>query len=223
MTKGRDGTGYFVSFEGIEGSGKSTQLRLLVAHLQTQGATVTENQEPGGTLIGRQIRRILLDPDNNEMAAMTELLLMFGSRAQAAKETILPALLRGETVVSDRFTDSTMAYQGFARGLGFDTVRAAHQLALGSLVPDLTICVDVDVETGLQRALQRNLTEPSGLSKTTPETRMDQQSLDFHRKVAEGYQRIAAAEPQRFRLVDGRGSVEEVAARVRRLVRERYR
>ncbi len=221
MAEGRPG--FFLSFEGIEGSGKSTQLRLLVAHLQTQGATVTENQEPGGTSIGRQIRRILLDPDNNEMAAMTELLLMFGSRAQAAKETILPALLRGETVVSDRFTDSTMAYQGFARGLGFDTVRAAHQLALGSLLPDLTICVDVDVETGLERALQRNLTEPSGLSKTTPETRMDEQSLDFHRKVAEGYQRIAAAEPQRFRLVDGRGSVEEVAARVRRLVQERYR
>ena len=210
------GSGFFLSFEGIEGSGKSTQLRILVAHLQARGATVAENQEPGGTLIGRQIRRILLDPENSEMGAMTELLLMFGSRAQAAKETILPALSRGETVVSDRFTDSTMAYQGFARGLGFASVRAAHQLALGSLQPHLTICVDLDVETGLERALQRNLTERSG----TLETRIDQQSLAFHRKVAEGYRRIAAAEPQRFRLVDGRGSVEEVAARVRNLVQE---
>ena len=216
MTEGR--TGFFISFEGIEGSGKSTQLRLLVEHMQRRGVPVTENQEPGGTAIGRQIRRILLDPENSEMAAMTELLLMFGSRAQAAKETILPALARGDTVVSDRFTDSTLAYQGFARGLGFDTVRAAHGLALGRLLPDLTICVELDVKTGLERAWRRNLAAAGGaLGTGARETRMDEQSLEFHRKVGEGYQRIAASEPGRFRLVDGKGSVADVAERVRAL------
>src|SRR5689334_20802197 len=113
--------GLFLSFEGTEGSGKSTQVRLLVERLRELGLKVVENQEPGATAIGKQIRRILLDPANNEMTSMAELLLMFASRAQAASEVILPALNRGEIVVSDRFTDSTLAYQGFARGLGFDT------------------------------------------------------------------------------------------------------
>src|SRR5947209_17615510 len=120
--------GLFVSFEGTEGSGKSTQLRLLVERLRGQGYTVTENQEPGGTEIGKQIRRILLDPANAAMAPMAELLLMFASRAQAVAEVIVPALDRGEVVVSDRFTDSTLAYQGAARGLGFDVVPRAHLL-----------------------------------------------------------------------------------------------
>ena len=127
-------------------------MRLLVDRLRENRAPVMENQEPGATTIGRQIRRILLDPAHQEMAPMTELLLMFASRAQAAAEIILPALNRGDIVVSDRFTDSTLAYQGEARGLGFETVLEAHRLALGSLLPDLTICITIDVETGLDRA-----------------------------------------------------------------------
>src|SRR5581483_7290829 len=136
--------GVFITFEGTEGSGKSTQMRMLAARLATLGYTVVENQEPGGTSIGKQIRRILLDPTNSEMAPMTELLLMFASRAQAAKEVICPALARGEIVLSDRFTDSTLAYQGHGRGLGCATVEAAHNLALRDLIPDLTIAVEVD-------------------------------------------------------------------------------
>src|SRR5579884_452429 len=199
--------GVFISFEGAEGSGKTTQMRLLAARLRTLGFTVTENQEPGATAIGSQIRRILLDPAHDERESMTELLLMFASRAQAAAQIILPALQRGEIVLSDRFTDSSLAYQGAARGLGFETIMQVHRLALGSLLPDLTICVDFNVQQGLSRAHRRNLERPG-------EVRLDQQSLDFHLLVAEGYRQIAASEPQRFRMVDGTGTPEEVAERV---------
>jgi dTMP kinase len=199
--------GLFVTFEGSDGSGKSTQMRLLVERLKALALPVTENQEPGATQIGRQIRRILLDPAYEEMAPMTELLLMFASRAQAAAEIIRPALERGEVVVSDRFTDSTLAYQGEARGLGFETVLQAHRLALGSLLPDLTICISIAVEAGLARAHKRNTEDES-------EDRLDRQRLDFHHRVDAGYKKIAELEPRRFRLVDGAGSREEVAERV---------
>jgi dTMP kinase len=202
--------GLFLSFEGTEGSGKSTQVHLLVGRLRKLGLKVVENQEPGATAIGKQIRRILLDPANSEMTSMAELLLMFASRVQAASEVILPALNRGEIVVSDRFTDSTLAYQGFARGLGLETVLAAHKLALGSLFPDLTIALDVDLETSLARARLRNQETTTG----SYETRIDQHSLDFHMKVAEGYRAIAALEPERFRMVDGTGPADQVAERV---------
>src|SRR5579863_1127789 len=159
----------FISFEGTEGSGKTTQMRMLVERLRELGFAVTENQEPGATTIGSQIRRILLDPAHQEMAAETELLLMFASRTQAAAEIIRPALQAGNIVVSDRFTDSTLAYQGAARGLGFKKVLELHRLALGNLLPDLTICTQVDVELGLSRAHRRN-------ASTQAEARLDQQS-----------------------------------------------
>ena len=145
---------------------------------------------------------------------MTELLLMFASRAQAAAEIIRPALERGDIVVSDRFTDSTLAYQGEGRGLGFDTVLAAHKLALGDLLPDLTICMTIDVETGLGRAHQRN----SANDEQDNEARLDRQSLEFHHRVAEGYRKIAKLEAKRFRLVAGDGEPDVVAERVWREV-----
>lgn len=200
----------FITFEGIEGSGKTTQMRLAIERLRAIGYAVTENQEPGATPIGARIRSILLDPVHREIAPMTELLLMFASRAQAAEEIILPALRRGEIVVSDRFTDSTLAYQGEACGLGFDTVLEAHRLALGSLHPDLTICISIEVAEGLARARKRNRSRCDERS----ETRIDEQPLAFHERVREGYARIAALEPARFRLVDGSGSPPAVAARV---------
>ncbi len=189
-------------------------MRLLVERLRSEGRKVVENQEPGATHIGRQIRRILLDPAHQEMAGMTELLLMFASRAQAAAEIIRPALERGEVVVSDRFTDSTLAYQGEGRGIGFDRVMAAHKLALDDLLPDLTICLTMDVETGLARAHQRN----SASDGPDSEARLDRQSLEFHQRVAEGYRKIARLEPERFRLVPGDGDAESVAGRVWREV-----
>lgn len=202
--------GFFISFEGTEGSGKTTQMRLLVQRLRHLGFTVTENQEPGATAIGAEIRRVFLDPAHGEMAPMTELLLVFASRAQAAAEIIIPALRRGEIVVSDRFTDSTLAYQGEARGLGFDVVREAHRLALGTLLPDLTICIAIDIATGLARAHRRN----RGSAKESSEARLDQQSLEFHKQVGEGYRKIAAQDSQRFRIIPGEGVASEVAERV---------
>ena len=171
---------------------------------------VVPSQEPGGTPIGKDIRRILLDPANNEMASETELLLMFASRTQAAAEIIRPALLRGDIVLSDRWTDSSLAYQGAARGLGFPRVLELHRLALGDLQPRLTICVSVDIETGLLRANSRNRNVAAG----DQEARIDQQSLDFHRKVGDAYQTIAQTEPTRFRMVDGSGDAATVAERV---------
>lgn len=194
----------FLSFEGTEGAGKTTQMRILIARLRGLGYTVAENQEPGATRIGGQIRRLLLDPEHQEMTAMTELLLLFASRAQAAAEIIAPALERGEIVVSDRFTDSSFAYQGEARQLGFDTVLAVHRLALGALLPDLTLCISLDVATGLERAYRRSLSSD----------RLDRQSLAFHESVDRGYRKIAESEPGRFRLIDGGDSPEVVAARV---------
>ncbi len=192
-------------------------MKLLAARLRAEGHSVTENQEPGATDIGRQIRRIFLAPENDSMAAMTELLLVFASRTQAAAEIIRPALERGDIVVSDRFTDSTLAYQGEARGIGFETVMAAHKLALGNLMPRLTVCVQVDVEAGLARAHKRN----AASQQDTAEARLDRQGLAFHRRVSDGYLRIAALEPERFQMVDGSGSMEEVAARIWTLVRSR--
>ena len=202
--------GFFVTFEGTEGSGKTTQLRLLRAHLEQLGHRVILNQEPGGTPIGKDIRRILLDPANGEIASETELLLMFASRTQAAAEIIRPALSRGNLVLSDRWTDSSLAYQGAARGLGFSAVRELHRLALGDLNPQLTICVSIDIETGLLRANSRNRRVAAG----DQEARIDRQSLDFHRKVSEAYRLIAEAEPERFRMVDGSGDPGTVFKRV---------
>jgi dTMP kinase len=183
---------------------------LLIQHLRAEGFCVVENQEPGATRIGGQIRRVLLDPAHEEMKPMTELLLMFASRAQAADEIIRPALERGQTVVSDRFTDSSLAYQGEARGLGFGPVLTLHRLVLGTLFPDLTICLTLDLETGLERAHRRNRASVEEAS----EARLDRQSLAFHRRVEEGYRKIAALEPTRFRLIDGAGDASQVAERV---------
>lgn len=209
----------FISFEGTEGSGKSTQMRLLVEWLRHNGRSVTVNQEPGGTAIGKEIRRIVLDPENAELAPMAELLLMFASRAQAAAETIAPALQRGDIVVSDRFTDSSVAYQGAGRELGVGMVLDLHLLALGSMMPDITLCLTVDVEVGLARASKRN----RSAAGTIDEARIDEQSLAFHKRVASAYRCIAKQEPQRFLLVDASGSIEEVAAGIQRLLQPKLR
>ncbi len=196
--------GVFITFEGPEGSGKSTQLRRLAARLREAGRTVLETAEPGGTPIGMQIRRVLLDAKNLEMRPTTELLLMFAARAQNVDEWILPALSRAEIVLCDRFTDSTLVYQGAARGLGPEVVYEVDRIACRGLVPDLTLVVDIEPELGLERAHKRN--------KNTQdvETRIDEQAIGFHRKVRETYLQLAADEPHRVKLIDGARSVEEV-------------
>src|ERR1051325_75606 len=148
--------GVFITFEGPEGSGKSTQLRMLAERLRAAGRDVLETAEPGGTAIGTQIRRVLLDAENRELCPTAELLLMFAARAQNVDQWILPALSQGRVVLSDRFTDSTLVYQGVARGLGADVVYEVDRIACRGLVPDLTLLIDIDTETGLARATARN-------------------------------------------------------------------
>jgi len=196
--------GLFISFEGLDGSGKTTQMRRLAKRLRARGHVVLETVEPGGTEIGGKIRQVLLDAANQELSPTAELLLYFASRAQNVDERISPALRRGEIVLADRFTDSTLVYQGCGRGLGAETVLALDRVACRGLKPDLTLLVDVDVETSLARARSRNAAQPAG------ETRMDEQSLEFHRKVYEAYQALAAGEPERIRRIDGRAAIEEI-------------
>jgi dTMP kinase len=204
--------GRFITFEGPEGSGKSTQLRLLGERLRSAGRDVLETQEPGGTPIGVQIRHVLLDAKNRELCPTAELLLMFASRAQNVDQSILPALSAGRTVLSDRFTDSTLVYQGVGRGLGADLVYELDRIACRGLIPDLTLVIDIDAETGLERARRRSLrTEDS-------ETRIEEQDLGFHHRVREAYRQLAADESLRVRLIDGSQTPEAVAEQVWRAV-----
>jgi dTMP kinase len=197
--------GLFLTFEGIDGCGKTTQLDLLAEQLRGAGHDVVETVEPGGTEAGRAIRAILLDPRHNALMARTELLLYFASRAQNVSEVILPALERGAIVLCDRFTDSTIVYQGAGRGLDPTTILELHRIACGEIFPDLTILLDIDTETSLARARARNLETGSG------ETRLDDEGGAFFDRVRAGYLRLAAAEPKRIRMVNARGPVEVVA------------
>ena len=200
--------GRFITFEGPEGSGKSTQLGLLAERLRGAGQDVLETQEPGGTPIGIQIRHVLLDTKNRELCPTAELLLMFASRAQNVDELILPALSAGRTVLSDRFTDSTLVYQGVGRGLGADLVYELDRIACRGLVPDLTLLIDIDTETGLARARRRSIRTDDS------ETRMEDQDVAFHRRVREAYRQLAVDEAHRIRLIDGSQTREAVAEQV---------
>jgi dTMP kinase len=189
--------GLFITFEGMDGSGKTTQIHRLAARLRGQGRTVLETVEPGGPPISQKIRRILLDSANQELSPTTELLLYFASRAQNVDQWIVPALARGEIVLCDRFTDSTLVYQGHGRGLGAEAVMQLDAIACRGLKPGITILIDIDADTALARARARNAAEPHC------ETRMDDQSLEFHRRVYDAYHALACAEPDRVKLVNG--------------------
>ncbi len=210
MTRGR-----FITFEGMDGCGKTTQLRILAANLRARGLSVTETVEPGGTEIGQQIRRILLDPAHTAIHARTELLLYFASRAQNVHQVILPALHSGGLVLCDRFTDSTLVYQGCGRGLDSATVLQLDAIACEGLRPDTTVLIDIDLETSLARARRRN--EGTDLS----ESRIDDESSHFHENVRAGYLALAAQEPERFILVDGRAGIAEVTHRIAEALQNR--
>jgi len=195
----------FITFEGIEGSGKTTQIRLLLAWLKERTPQVLLTREPGGTAIGEQIRTILLNPDNTAMTPEAEILLFSAARAQIVREVIRPRLEEGWIVICDRFADSTLAYQGFGHGLPLDDLRHITAFATGGLWPDLTIYLDLDVEIGLQR------------KAATPEewNRMEAQAIDFHRRVREGYLHLAKQEPDRWLVLDATQPVEVIQARIR--------
>lgn len=199
-------TGHFVSFEGVEGCGKSTQLALLAGHLRSRGAAVLTTREPGGTPLGEALRAVLLDPDY-QPTAVAELCILEAARNQLVTTVIAPALARGEWVLADRFADSSQAYQGTARGLGHDTVSALNALACGNTWPERTLVFDLDVDEALQRARQRP-------STTISNRRFEDEALPFHRAVAAGFRELARREPGRVRLVDAAGTPEQVFARV---------
>lgn len=193
----------FITFEGIEGSGKSTQLRRLAARISD--AVVTK--EPGGTPLADRIRAILLD-SSSHLDPVAELFLFAASRRQHVVEIIRPALKRGAAVLCDRFTDSTLAYQGFGRLIDLDKLRALNAWATESLTPDLTLLFDLPEEVGLSRARSRNA------EAVHDEGRFEAEELRFHRRVREGYLALAVAEPARFAVIDSEGDVDEVYARV---------
>lgn len=210
MSRGR-----FITFEGIDGCGKTTQFHMLGHWLRDQAREVVETVEPGGTSIGQQIRKILLNPENFDLRAPAELLLYFASRAQNVDQVIRPALDAGQIVLCDRFTDSTLVYQGCGRGLDPATVLQLDRIACAGLKPDTTILIDIDLETSLTRARRRN--ERMGPA----ESRIDDESSAFHARVRAGYLALAEAEPERIKVVDGRATIGEVALRIREVLTDR--
>lgn len=210
--------GYFITFEGIEGCGKTTQIKLLGESLESLGHRVVMTREPGGCPISDKIRSILLDADNRDMRPLTELLLYAAARAQHVAEVIQPALESGSVVLCDRFTDATIAYQSFGRGIERATIDALNTLACQSLSPDLTILIDCNARVGLERARQR--IESSAGPR---EERFELESLEFHRRVRDGYLSLAQQEPRRFMRVDGSGAIEGIAATINEQVQHRIK
>ena len=196
----------FISFEGIEGSGKSTAQRLLAEHLQGLGYVPLLTREPGGCALGRSLRPILLDARTRGLSSRAELYLFLADRAQHVAEVIRPALEAGQTVLCDRYADSTLAYQGYGRGLDPEHLRRINDMATGGLMPDLTLLLDLPVHCGLERAGLRNREEGTVLS----EGRFDAESLEFHERVRQGYRSLAAEEPERFAIIDAAQPPEDV-------------
>jgi dTMP kinase len=197
--------GHFITFEGIEGCGKTTQLLLLARHLQESGVTVVTTREPGGTPLGERVRGLLLDP-RLIPAPVVELFLLEAARAQLVADVIAPALEVGSYVLSDRFADSSLAYQGGARHLPRATVERLNELAVAGIVPDRTLVFDLGVELALGRARERPGTGPDN-------SRFEDETLSFHRAVAEAYRQLAREQPERVVIVDARGTPEEVHRR----------
>ena len=210
--------GKFITFEGLDGCGKSTQLGLLADELRKQGHAVVVTREPGGTDTGEKIRRLLLDTRTSGLAPMAELGLMFASRAQHLKEVILPALETGRVVLCDRFTDSTEAYQGSGRRLGSDPVLTLHRILCGNLQPDLTILMDSDVAASVERARRRNRGRDSS---ENDEGRFEKENRAFFTRVRNTYLEIANREPERVMVVDARGTPTKTHAKILQVVLKR--
>jgi len=204
----------FITLEGIEGAGKTTQIKDMVGFLENRGQTCTVTREPGGTAIGKKIRSILLDPKCSEMHPLAELLLYNADRVQHVETLIKPALDAGKTVICDRFFDATTVYQGYARGLDIGLIMTLHQLVLGGLKPDMTILFDLPAKTGLTRAWKA---VRQG-DRTNRETRFEKEKLEFHEQVRNGYLDMARQEPTRFRVIDARQDQKRVKEEILRIL-----
>jgi len=216
--------GSFITFEGLDGCGKSTQLEKLALVLREQGRLVVVTREPGGTSQGEKIRSLLLDTSTKDLAPAAELALMFAARAQHIQEVIVPALEQGAIVLCDRFTDSSEAYQGGGRGLGVELILELHRLLCQGLQPELTILMDSDVTSSIERARRRN--KRHGLNPeraARDENRFEQESRGFFERVQAAYHAIAAREPSRIELIDARGTPEETHRAIAHVVGLRLR
>ena len=206
----------FISFEGIEGSGKTTNIRHAVGFLRDKGHDCVITREPGGTRIGEKIRAILLDPSNKEMDPLTELLLYTADRSQHIKELIAPFLSAGKTVVCDRYYDATVVYQGYARGLDTGLILRLHRLLFENLKPDITLLLDLPPEIGLSRAWK----QIDQGDRDRVETRFEEETLSFHKKVRSGYLEMARLEPERFRIIDASQEPDQVRKEITRTLSE---
>ncbi|MCU1297377.1 MAG: thymidylate kinase [Acidobacteriaceae bacterium] len=216
--------GKFITFEGLDGCGKSTQLERLAQTLRAQGLPVVVTREPGGTSTGEKIRNILLDSSTIGLAPMAELALMFASRVQHIKEIIQPALNAGNVVLCDRFTDSSEAYQGGGRKLGIEPILDLHRILCEGMQPDVTILMDSDVAPSIERARRRNTKHPSkNGSPEGDENRFEQESRAFFGRVRNAYLAIAVREPERVVVVDARGSPDETQKKIGDIVQRRLK
>ncbi|HRJ87495.1 MAG TPA: dTMP kinase [Pyrinomonadaceae bacterium] len=202
--------GKFITFEGIDGSGKSTQLRMLTGDLRARGLDVITTMEPGGTPLGRRLREAFLETEEN-VAPIAELLLFAADRAQHVELLVKPALEQGRIVISDRYADATFAYQGAGRGFDEKTVSSVIKLATGGLKPDLTLFFDIAVERAIQRTNSRD-------GNGGPRNRMDLETAEFYTEVRKAYLRIAEKEPKRFKVIDANGSLEETHRKVNEII-----
>jgi dTMP kinase len=205
--------GKLISFEGSEGSGKSTQIALLAARFQKEGRDVVTTREPGGTEIGEQVRNIIVhNSKGDEMCAETELLLFTAARAQLVREVIAPALVRGAIVLTDRYLDSSTVYQGIGRNLAADPVNQINRFAVGNVMPDITVVIDVPTEVSLARLKQRASDLPD---------RMERENVDFYKKVREGYLLLAKGMSDRFVVIDGTQTQDAIEKKIWAAIKER--
>lgn len=205
----------FITFEGVDGTGKTTQLHALESHLRAQGRSCVITREPGGTPLGNLIRQVLLEVGKQPLAFPTELCLYLADRAQHVQDVIVPALAAGKIVLCDRYTDSTLAYQGYGRGIDLKLLRQFNEFADRGVRPDLTFLLDCPVELGLSRTAERRLKVATGEHR---EDRFEREKLEFHERVRHGFLEMARAEARRFRIIDAARAVELVAQEIRRVV-----
>lgn len=215
--------GTFITFEGLDGCGKSTQVEKLASALRIRGQSVTVTREPGGTIAGEKIRNVLLDSSTVGLSPLAELALMFASRAQHLKEIIQPALAAGQIVLCDRFTDSTEAYQGGGRELGTRPVLELHRILCGDLQPELTILMDSDVTASVERARRRNMHKVADRLGDSDENRFEQENQQFFERVHAAYLAIAKREPQRVMLVNARGPAAETHKQIVEIVQRKLK